>query len=159
MSKRIRIVDFAPRSADGKGYAVGYKKPPKHGQFRPGETGNPAGRTKGVRNLKTDVKRTLRVPVKVNEGGRSRKISTQAGMLMVLREKALKGDARALDRLVELANRFNNEPGSDVARTVPADDREILAAYAAEIGGSTATSVATTDVPPPPRYGLLRSQR
>jgi hypothetical protein len=77
-------------------------------------------------------------------------------MLLVLRENALKGNARALDRLLELANRFNNEPATEVTQTVSADDEEILAAYAAEIAGSTATSAATTNVPPPPRHRLRR---
>ena len=90
-------------------YEVGYGKPPPHSQFRPGQSGNPAGRRKGVRNLKTDVKRTLAMPVKVKEGGRTRTRSTQEAALMVLREKALNGDTRALDRLLELAERFNNE--------------------------------------------------
>jgi hypothetical protein len=155
MSKRIRILDFAARSGDGKGYPAGYGKPPQHSQFRPGQSGNPGGRSKGVRNLRTDVRSTLKVPVKVNAGGRSRQISTQAGMLMVLREKALKGDARALDRFVELAHRFNNEPCPEVAQTVSADDREILAAYAAEIVAST-TSTATTNVPRQRRVNLRR---
>ena len=51
----------------------------------------------------------------------------------MLREKALKGDARALDRLIELASRFNNEAGETVAPTLSADDQDILAAYRAEI--------------------------
>ena len=38
---------------------------------------------------------------------------------MVLREKALKGDARALDRLIELACRFNNEPAESRRRPCP----------------------------------------
>ena len=109
MAKRMR--NSAPiRSGGGTGYTVGYCKPPQHGRFRPGRSGNPAGRTPGVGNLGTDVRRTLKTPVKLKEGGRSRTISTQAGVLMMLREKALNGDPRALDRLVELASRFNNEP-------------------------------------------------
>ena len=35
--------------------AVGYKKPPKHKRWRKGESGNPTGRRKGQRNLKTDL--------------------------------------------------------------------------------------------------------
>jgi len=134
MSKRLRR--SAPTNGDAQGYAVGYRKPPQHSRFRPGQSGNPAGRSKGVRNLATDVRRTLKAPVKVHAGGRSRQMSTQAGMLMVLREKALKGDARAIDRLVELANRFNNEPAPETAQTLSDDDQEILAAYAAEIVAS-----------------------
>jgi len=54
-------------TGDGKkDYAVGYGKPPTHSWFRPGQSGYPAGRRKGVRNLKTDVKRTLAMPVKVS---------------------------------------------------------------------------------------------
>ena len=95
-----------PADVAGYGYEIGYRKPPKHSRFRPGQSGNPAERRKGVRNLMTEVKRTLRVPVKVKESGRARKISTQEGALMLVREKALQGDARALDRLLELARLF-----------------------------------------------------
>jgi hypothetical protein len=134
MSRRIKpsVVDNSSNNTD-KTDTVGYGRPPEHSRFRPGQSGNPAGRPKGVRNLATDVRRTLKVPVKVNEGGRSRKISTQAGMLMLLREQALKGNVRALDRLIELAHRFNNEPAADMMQGIPADDQAILAAYAAEI--------------------------
>jgi hypothetical protein len=128
--------------ADRIGYEIGYGRPPQHTQFRPGQSGNAAGRRKGVRNLGTDVRRTLKVAVKVKEGGRSRKMSTQEGALMLLREKALKGDARALDRLLELASRFNNEPGDvGMTQTLSADDRAILTAYAAEIGAAPPTPV------------------
>ena len=103
----------------GNGYTVGYGKPPAHGQFLQGQSGNPSGRRKGVRNLKTDVKRTLATLVKVKAGGRTRKKSTQESALMVLREKALRGDARSLDRLLDLAVRFNN----DAAEAGPAEGR------------------------------------
>jgi len=51
---------------------VGYGRPPKGTQFRPGRSGNPAGRRKSVRNLRTDVQRTLKVPLKGNASGRPR---------------------------------------------------------------------------------------
>ena len=124
---------------DGKTYAVGYRKPPQHTRFRPGDSGNPGGRAKGVRNLATDVRRTLKGLIKVKEGGRSHKISAQAGMLLVLREKALKGDARALDRLLNLGIKFNNEPDSE-AHPLSTDDQAILAAYAQEIAEASAPS-------------------
>jgi Family of unknown function (DUF5681) len=124
---------MAKRKDAGNDYSVGYGKPPTHSQFRPGQSGNPAGRRKGVRNLMTDVKRTLKVPISVKEGGRSRKISTQEGALLVLREKALKGDARALDRLIELAKHFNNEPSDTAAPALSADDQAMLADYRAEV--------------------------
>jgi hypothetical protein len=128
---------------DNKAYEVGYGKPPTHSQFRPGQSGNPGGRRRGVRNLKTDVMRMLRTPVKVTEGGRSRTRSTQEGALMVLREQALRADARSLDRLFELAGRYNSDAAElGPAEALSADDQAILAAY-------LAANVPAAMTPPP----------
>jgi len=127
---------------DDKGYEVGYGKPPTHSQFRPGQSGNPAGRRKGVCNLKTDVIRMLRTPVKV-KGGRPRTRSTQEGALMVLREKTLRADPRSLGLFFELAASFNNDAAEiGPAEALSADDQAILSAYVAEI-------VAAAMIPPP----------
>ena len=131
--------DAVSTGSDSNGYEVGYRKPPKHTQFRAGRSGNRTGRRKGVRNLATDVKRILKVPVKVKENGRSRKISTQEGVLMRLREKALQGDARSLDRLLEYASRFNNDAG-EIGLAPCADDQAILAAYAEEVAAAAKPS-------------------
>ena len=141
MSKRKEAVSTR---GDSNGYEVGYRRPPKHSQFRPGQSGNPAGRRKGVRNLSTDVKRILQVPVRVKEGGRTRAISTQEGALMMLREKMLKGDARSLDRLLEFAARFNNDAGEiGLTQVLGADDQAILEAYRAEIAATTIRPMTT----------------
>jgi hypothetical protein len=114
---------------------VGFKRPPRHSRFQPGRSGNPRGRQKAVRNLGTDVKRTLEVPVKLNEQGKHRRVSTQEAVLLRLREKALKGDARALDRLLVLAQTFNNDVAIEALsdKTMAAEDRAILDAYAEEV--------------------------
>ena len=136
-------------SRDGRhDYEIGYGKPPKHSQFRPGQSGHPAGRRKGVRNLKTDVMRMLRTPVKVKEGGRTRARSTQEAALMVLRDRALRGDARSMAQFLELVLRFN----SDAAETGPsqpllADDQASLAAYVAEHLAATRNSTETATDP------------
>src|ERR1700730_7667918 len=117
------------------GFAVGYKKPPQHSRFQPGRSGNPRGKQKGVRNFGSDVKRTLEVPVRLNEQGRARRVSTQEAALLRLREMALKGDARSLDRLLALAQIFNNGAAIESLgdKTVAAEHQGILDAYAAEV--------------------------
>jgi Family of unknown function (DUF5681) len=49
--------------APGHDMKLGYKRPPLQTRFRPGVSGNPLGRQKGVRNFAADVKRTLEIPV------------------------------------------------------------------------------------------------
>jgi hypothetical protein len=65
--------------------------------------------------------------------------STQEAALMVLREQALKGNTRALDRLLELALRFNNDEG-ELAQQLPGADQAILAAYVAQFAAVAMTS-------------------
>jgi hypothetical protein len=124
---------YRPKSGNGQEPKSGYKNPPQHSRFQPGQSGNPRGLVKGVRNLKTDVMATLAKPVKVNAEGRTRKVSTQESALLVLREKALCGDARALERLLDLAHRFNNDMAEIApAQPLSADDQAILAAFVAD---------------------------
>jgi hypothetical protein len=144
MPKRRR-----PGPHKGEDYEVGYGKPPPDGQFRSGQSGNPAGRRKGIRNLKTDVVRTLSAPIKVREGGRTRTRSTQEGALMLLREKALRGDNRALDRLLELAQSYNDDaPEPTSIQPLAPDDQAILAAYVAE--ATAPSALESHDEAPPP---------
>jgi hypothetical protein len=117
------------------GFAVGYKKPPQHSRFQPGRSGNPRGKQKGVRNFGTDVKRTLEVPVRLNDHGRARRVSTQEAALLRLREKALKGDARSIVQILELAKIFNNSTAVESAgdKALAAEDQAIIDAYAEEV--------------------------
>lgn len=117
------------KAADGSDkYEIGYGKAPKHSRFKPGQSGNPNGRPKGVRNFKTDVKATLETRVRVKGEDSQRTFSTQEAALLRLREKALHGDARALDRLIALAQTYNND---DVAASInrTTDDARLLELY------------------------------
>jgi Family of unknown function (DUF5681) len=119
----------------GDDIKVGYKRPPRHSRFQPGRSGNQRGKQKGVRNLGSDVKRTLEVPVRLNEQGKERRVSTQEAALMRLREKALKGDARSIVQILELAKIFNNSAAVESVgdKGVAAEDQAILDAYAEEV--------------------------
>src|SRR5262245_37056540 len=135
-------------SAGKDDYEVGYGKPPKHGQFKPGQSGNPGGRRKGLRNFKTDVLATPKMPVKFGLGARPPTRSTQQSALMMMRNKACQGHDRSLERLFDFAQRFNSDAGETGAgQTLSADDQAILDAHKAEILAGAAATPATITKP------------
>jgi hypothetical protein len=81
---------------------VGYGKPPKHTRFKQGLSGNPNGRPRGTKNLKTDLMEELSERISLSEGGKSKKLSKQRALVKSLTAKAIKGDARAISILINL---------------------------------------------------------
>lgn len=124
-------------SRKSKDYDVGYAKPPKDTRFRKGQSGNQKGRPKGSRNFAHDVDDILNAKMTVNENGRPRNVSTQLAALMRLREKALKGDARALDRLLSMADERSAEREAlSKERNLSAHEEDILGRYVEGLGKS-----------------------
>jgi hypothetical protein len=90
-------------------YAVGYGKPPKHTQFKKGQSGNRKGKAHGTKNLKADLRGVLDEELPLTMGGREVKLSARRAMLVALRNKALKGDVRAIGMLVNMLERLMPE--------------------------------------------------
>jgi hypothetical protein len=102
---------------------VGYKSPPKHSQFKKGRSGNPSGRPKGVRNLRTSVENVLTEIISVNTGGKLVKVSKFEAMCMQHSNKALKGDHRAFRWVcdtVKSLGLFDKRPQTLVMHNIPA---------------------------------------
>ena len=106
---------------------VGYGKPPKHTQFKSGQSGNPNGRPKGTKNLKADLAEELSEQVIIHEGGQSKTVSKQRAMVKGLIAKALGGDINAIAKIRGLVERLllpDEEPGTETP--LSSDDQEIL---------------------------------
>ncbi len=109
-------------------YEVGYGRPPKHGQFRKGQSGNPKGRKKGARGLKTDLKAELGERLAITENGKTKKLTKQQAMIKQLTAKALGGDMRAVRILTDLVLTLLGPDDEQVVtrKSLSADDDAIL---------------------------------
>src|SRR5438874_8056174 len=90
---------FATMSEDHK---VGYGKPPKETQFQKGRSGNPKGRPRGSKNMKTIVNQVGEEKVEVTERGRRRKMTSKEAIVRQLRASALSGDRRSRSEFLTL---------------------------------------------------------
>src|SRR3569832_225313 len=89
---------------------VGYRQPPRHTQFRKGQSGNPRGRPKGSMNLEHLVRKRMTALVEVRENGKSRKIPMLIAILAKSAHEALHGRSKSfidMCKLLEAANLFS----------------------------------------------------
>jgi hypothetical protein len=73
------------------GYEVGFGRPPKANRFKPGQSGNPAGRPKRANLPDTAVEDALQELVRVSDKGRQRRIRALDVILRQVRSAAMRG--------------------------------------------------------------------
>ncbi|MEM9167285.1 MAG: DUF5681 domain-containing protein [Planctomycetota bacterium] len=76
-------------------YTVGYRKPPEHSRWKPGQSGNPKGRPKKVKDFEKLLDIELDRTISVSEGGRRIPLTKRELILKTLVNDALKSDHRA----------------------------------------------------------------
>ena len=107
---------------------VGYGRPPTLTQFKKGQSGNAKGRGKNTRNLKTELRSVLEEELPLSLGGREVRLPARKAMLLALRNKALKGDVRAIGMMVSMVERLMPETLIvDAKGVIPKDDVAIFA--------------------------------
>ena len=127
--------DKAARAEEEDDCDVGYKKPPKRTQFKPGQSGNPRGRPKGTKNLKTDLAEALAEKVVIREGDAPRQVSKQRALIMSQLNRAIKGDARSATLITSLMMRVlgADEDVVDISEVLHEDDLAIVEAFKARV--------------------------
>jgi hypothetical protein len=109
-------------------YEVGFGRPPRSTQFRPGQSGNPAGRPRGAKNFATALEEELQARVTITENGKRKHISKQEVIAKRLVNKAVSGDLKAIPMLLNetrLCEGSAPDARSDQVFDTP-EDRNVL---------------------------------
>jgi hypothetical protein len=106
--------------------AGGYKRPPERTRFKSGQSGNPQGRPKGTRNLKTDLTALMKKRVAIREDGELRRVSRQEALLLSLFEKAVRGDVKASAQIITMLMKMDIHTTPPKPDVVTDKDRAIV---------------------------------
>ena len=116
-------------SRNRKDYDIGYRKPPRHTQFKKGQTGNRRGRPRGAKNLFTLLQEIASEKVRFTKNGRARAISRLEKTLRQLGFSAEKGKPQQVRQFISLlldAERHKDGLASPTESLTDAD-REVIA--------------------------------
>jgi hypothetical protein len=97
---------------------VGRGRPPRHTQFKKGQSGNPKGRPKGARNLRTVLEECLLAPMPMAVNGKQVRMATAEVLVKKLAAETSKGSmpaARILMELIQYVDARSPAPANDAA--------------------------------------------
>jgi hypothetical protein len=100
-------VDERPDSGPkDRGYVVGYRRPPVATRFKKGQSGNPKGRPRARKGLGDILHQALHKTVRVRQGDQVHTVPKIVAAIDVAVNQALKGDYRALFKLLEFSKKI-----------------------------------------------------
>jgi hypothetical protein len=97
------------------GEKVGYKSPPRRSQFKPGQSGNPSGKAKGLRSMTAELRDILGEDITFTADGAIKTMSKQRALASSLIKAAIDGDLRATAIVMAHLNR-------DTAKSEPMEE-------------------------------------
>lgn len=126
-------------------YEVGRGKPPKQHRFKPGQSGNPGGRKKGSRNLRTVLEDTAHKEIEISEGGRKRRVTAIDGLALRLLQEGLGGNVRAIHLFFDLYGRTVDQKDNATEETSEEDHALLERLFGSRL--EQGTSIVTPAVP------------
>lgn len=109
---------------DGRGHAEGSFAT----RFGSGDGRHRPGRKKGSKSLARIYREVAKIPLILDTEGKKRKISTKEAIVLKQRDKAIKGDQRAAERMLDKLEALDPpEVNPDQTGMLLAEDAELLA--------------------------------
>lgn len=108
---------------------VGYGNPPKHGQFKKGQSGNPDGRRKGAKGIKTLLAEELGSRITIGSDGKKRRVRRSEALVKGLVNDALRGKDRPRDTVLRLADQIEQDTRTRRSEQLATEDQAILDRY------------------------------
>jgi Family of unknown function (DUF5681) len=143
LQRNAKTQQPARRQESNNSYLTGYARPPKHAQFRPGQSGNPAGHRKKRESLQDIVANVLFEKMEVQIGERTAKIPGVAGLIRTAMTRALQGDYKFLMAVIAFIRLSGlSDVGSDalMPETNARSDEAVLADFIKRHGFSQKSS-------------------
>ncbi len=89
-------------TSEASSYDVGYCKPPTTTRFQKGQSGNPKGRVKGMKNFAAAFMKAMSQTVTITVNGKPKKISKLDAAAIQLANNAARGDKNSIQFAVAL---------------------------------------------------------
>ncbi len=86
--------------------SVGYCRPPKEHQFKPGQSGNVGGRKKSKKSGATDISEILNTPVRVTIGGKVQEMDSFEAGLRKIAKRALDGHLPSSLKFIKICEEY-----------------------------------------------------
>lgn len=83
-------------------YKIGFRKPPKHTQFKKDQSGNPKGRPKGRKNFKAILEKELNSKVTITQNSKKYQMTKLEALIKRVVMQAMSGDPKFVSSLREL---------------------------------------------------------
>lgn len=144
-SDNAKAPDLDDAVAEDAAPKVGYRRPPVHTRFKPGQSGNPRGRPKGAKNIDAQCRSLLSRKVTIQENGERRKVTAVEAILLTSIQRAVRGDNRSAKLVFDLLHRLPNMEDAETGTVSSAEDQAIIDEFLATLRQSQQSEPESED--------------
>lgn len=128
-------------------YSVGYRKPPRDKQFKPGQSGNPRGRPKGKLSSRQLIEKYLDAKIKVMVGNREKMMTRREALIFGLIADGLKGKDKPRKLLLDLLLLDDNQASQDALAEFDSRDDDATIASLLRYHGVDVSKIKASSEP------------